>query len=68
MQLKSKHLIIKVIIVISESKLNKVKMRKLFFRLFFTKEEQTAILNALWRRQNDSTTYETNGQMIHTMG
>lgn len=36
-------------------------MRKLLFILFFTKAEQTAVLNALSRRQRDFSTCDING-------
>ena len=37
-------------------------MRKLLFKWFFSGAEQTAILNALWRRQDDYSTYNVSGE------
>ncbi len=37
-------------------------MRKLLFKWLFTDKEQTAIINALYRRRDDATTHNVGGE------
>lgn len=38
-------------------------MRKLFFKWLFNRQEQTAIINALYRRKDDCSSYNVNGEL-----